>query len=532
MRKSRLLVPAMLVAATAVVGGSVRASADSGFPRVPANADVTQNVKSSVRDMQTAAIGVDPNDPNHVAVVAGDWRLGTCFLYVSTDGGATFAVGKHSPLPPQFDTCTPNGATNPWGVAFDKSGNILVAAPIANRPSTVSLSGSVILAKTTDNGNTWSPTFVKDDRQTNPPLGVAQVQLVSDTKNNRIYVGFQQRNVPVSGYLDRFGATQRRAEVAVSTDDGASFSAPVDVEGDPSSTLSIGGPYLSLGSDGALYAYYSQSAAAKGSSTVFTSQTAALHVAKSTDGGQSYTQLPTIMPVSKEPAFFGFSNFVAAPYNGGTALVLVFEALAQGSAAAQNQVRDVYAINSTDGGQTWNSQTRVTDDDVNTDLGSKMTPGISAAPNGRIDASWIDFRNDNGNLLSDTYYASSTDGGSTWSKNIKVSDQPSNRHYGQWANYSDMRSDINMVSNNYAAYIAWDDSRNATPSKDQVDIYFGSVQQVAIPASTGTTVLYIIIAVAGGLVLAALVLVVLGVVVRSRRTGSGSTKPPVGTTAS
>ncbi|MBV8527293.1 MAG: hypothetical protein JOZ75_03160, partial [Candidatus Dormibacteraeota bacterium] len=133
------------------------------------------------------------------------------------------------------------------------------------------------------------------------------------------------------------------------------------------------------------------------------------------------------------------------------------------------------------------------------------------------------------NLLSDTYYASSTDGGTTWSKNVKLSDQPSNRHYGQWANYSDMRNDINMVSNNYAAYVVWDDSRNASPSKDVMDTYFGSVQQSAVPASTGTTVLYVVIAVAGGLVLAALILVVFGVVLRSRR---AAPKPPVGTTAS
>ena len=525
MRKSRLLVPAVLVAATAVMGGSVRVAADSGFPRVTANTDVTQNNKSSVRDMQTSAVAVDPNDPKHVAVIGGDWRIGTCFLYVSTDGGATFAVGKHSPLPPQFDTCTPNGANNAWGVGFDKAGNILVATMVANRPSTVSASGSVMLAKTTDNGNTWTSTFVKDNRQANPPQGAGQIGLASDTKNNRIYVSWQQRGVPVTGYA----GTQRRAEVAVSTDDGASFSQPVDIEGDPSSTLSIGGPWISLGPDGALYAYYSQATAAQGSSAVFTAQTAGLHIAKTTDGGQTYTQLPTIMTVAKQPQFFGYNFFAAAPYHGGTSLVLIFEALAQGSAAAQNQVRDVYTINSTDGGNTWSTPVRVSDDDINTDLGSKMTPGISVAPNGRIDVAWIDFRNDNGNLLSDTYYASSTDGGSTWSKNLKVSDQPSNRHYGQWANYSDMRSDINMASNNYAAYIVWDDSRNASPSADVMDTYFGSVQQAAIPDSTSTTVLYIIVAVAGGLVLGALILLVLGVVVRGRRTAP---KPPVGTAAS
>lgn len=528
-RSRQLLVPAVMLATMAVVGGSVRAAADSGYPRVTANTNVAKNAKSPVRDLQTANIAVDPSDPNHIAVVGGDWRAGSCFLYVSTDGGATFAVGKQSPLPPQFDTCTPNGATNPWGIGFDKAGNILVAMLVASRPSTASSSGSVILAKTTDNGNTWSSTFVKDDRQTNPPLGVAQVFLVSDIKNNRIYVGFQQRGVPVAGYLDRFGAAQRRAEVAVSTDDGASFSTPVDIEGDPSSTLSIGGPIPALGPDGALYAFYAQSAAGTGSSSVFTNQTPALMVAKSTDGGHTFTSTP-IMPVSQQPQFFGFANFTVAPYHGGTAMVLVFEALAQSGAAAQNQVRDIYTINSTDGGSTWGSPTRVTDDDINTDLASKFTPGISAAPNGRIDAAWIDFRNDNGNLLSDTYYASSTDGGATWSKNVKLSDAPSNRHYGQWANYSDMRSDINMVSNNYAAYVVWDDSRNASPSADIMDTYFGSVQQAAVPASTGTTILYIVIAVAGGLVLAALILVVVGVVLRSRR--AAAPKPPVGTTAS
>lgn len=527
MRKSRLLVPAVLVAAAAVLGTSARVAADSGYPRVTANTNVAQNNKSSVRDLQTGNIAVDPNDPNHIAVVAGDWRLGTCFLYVSTDGGATWAVGKNSPLPPQFDTCTPNGANNAWGLGFDKSGNILVAMQAASRPSTTALSGSVLFAKTTDNGNTWSSTIVQNNRNANPPQGAAVVFLVSDIKNNRIYVGWQERNVPVAGYGGTSG--QRRALIAVSTDDGASFSPGVDIEGDPSSTLSIGGPYPALGPDGTLYAYYSQAVPPKGSSTVFSSQTPALKVAKSTDGGHSYTS-STIMPVSQQPQFFGFPNFTVAPHNGGTAMVLIFEALAQGSTAAQNQVRDIYTVNSTDGGNTWGSPTRVTDDDINTDLGSKFTPGISAAPDGRIDAAWIDLRNDNGKLLTDTYYASSTDGGATWSKNVKLSDQPSDRHYGQWANYSDMRNDINMVSNNYAAYVVWDDSRNASSSKDVMDTYFGSVQQAAIPASTGTIVLYIVIAVAGGLVLAALILVVFGVVLRSRR--SAAPKPPVGTTAS
>ena len=527
MRKSRLLVPAVLVAATAAaVGGSVGAAADSGFPRVTANTKVAQNDKSPVRDLAIANVAVDPNNPNRIAVIGGDWRAGSCFLYVSTDGGATFAVGKQSPIPPQFDTCAPNGGTNPWGIAIDKSGNILVGTMAATRPSTTSASGSVILAKTTDNGNTWSSSFVKDNRQVNPPQGAGTVYVAVDA-SNRVYVSWQQRGVPVAGY----SGTQRRAEVAVSSDDGGSFSSPVDLEGDPSSTLSIGGPWISTVGN-TLYAMYTQSAAPKGSSAVFTSQSPGVKLVKSTDGGQTFTPVGTLLTSAQTPAFFGNPDIAATAYHGGTALAVVFEAIAQGTAGSQDQLRDIYYMNSTDGGSTWSTPARLTDDDIATDLGNKFVPGIAASPNGRFDAAWIDFRNDNGNLLSDTYYASSTDGGTTWSKNIKVSDQPSNRHYGQFANYSDIRSNVNIASNDYAANIVWDDTRNASASADAQDIYFGAVQQAAIPASTGTTVLYIIIAVAGGLVLAALILVVLGVVVRSRRTGSGSTKPPVGTTAS
>ena len=519
MRNSRRLVPALvMVGAAALLSGSVGASADS-FPRVSANADVSQNNKSPVRDMSIANVATDPKDAKHIAIVAGDWRLGTCNLYVSTDGGATWAVGKRSPLPANFDTCTPNGGTNAWGIAFDNSGNILVALMAANRPSTISLSGSIVLSKTTDNGNTWSSTIVKDNRNTSPQQGAGQIQLGVDNAHNRVFVSWQQRGVVVSGY----SGTQRRAEVATSNDGGATFGSPVDVEGDPSSTLSVGSPTISVSPDGNLWVFFTQSAAPKGSSTVFSSQTPSGFVFKSTDG-TSFTKSSPLY--STQPQLFGFPDIAVGSYKGNDTIVLVYEAAASGTAGTQNQLRDIWSQSSSDGGQTWNSPVRVTDDDIQTDLGNKFTPGISASPNGRFDAAWIDFRNDTGNLLSDTYYASSNDGGATWSKNLKVSDAQSDRHYGQFANNSDVRSNVNLTSNNYAANIAWDDTRKASSTQDISDIEFGAVQQAAIPDNTSTTVLYIVAAIAGGLVAAALILLVVGFVIRSRRGGGRPTASP------
>ena len=47
---------------------------------------------------------------------------------------------------------------------------------------------------------------------------------------------------------------------------------------------------------------------------------------------------------------------------------------------------------------------------------------ISVAPNGRIDVTWLDTRDDPGTYLSSLYYSYSFDGGLTWSENERLSD--------------------------------------------------------------------------------------------------------------
>jgi hypothetical protein len=79
---------------------------------------------------------------------------------------------------------------------------------------------------------------------------------------------------------------------------------------------------------------------------------------------------------------------------------------------------DVHLIRSTDGGQTWTSPVRVNDD-----------PGdawqwfgiMSVAPNGRIDVLWNDTRSDPSGIISELYYAYSTDQGTSFSSGIPVS---------------------------------------------------------------------------------------------------------------
>ncbi len=90
----------------------------------------------------------------------------------------------------------------------------------------------------------------------------------------------------------------------------------------------------------------------------------------------------------------------------------------------RNDVCDVYFARSTDGGFTWETGTRVNDDEIGNGAYQWMV-AMSVAPNGRIDAAWYDTRNDPGLPLpeSELFYSFSLDGGFHWSPNRRVSDR-------------------------------------------------------------------------------------------------------------
>ena len=51
-------------------------------------------------------------------------------------------------------------------------------------------------------------------------------------------------------------------------------------------------------------------------------------------------------------------------------------------------------------------------------------PNMAVAPNRRVDIAWWDLRNDPGiSFGNDVHYASSSDNGATWSKNMRVTGQ-------------------------------------------------------------------------------------------------------------
>jgi Secretion system C-terminal sorting domain len=125
---------------------------------------------------------------------------------------------------------------------------------------------------------------------------------------------------------------------------------------------------------------------------------------------------------------------------------------------------DVRFSRSTDSGATWSSSIRVNDDAGTSAY--QWFGTMSVSPSGRIDAVWLDTRDDPGGYDSSLYYSYSTDQGVTWSANERLSDA-FDPHLG-WPQQDKMGDYFHMVSDNAGFRLAW-----AATFNGEEDVYYG-----------------------------------------------------------
>jgi hypothetical protein len=125
---------------------------------------------------------------------------------------------------------------------------------------------------------------------------------------------------------------------------------------------------------------------------------------------------------------------------------------------------DVMFARSTNGGQTFNAPRRINDDPVN-HAKWHWFGTLSVAPNGRIDAVWLDTRNAANNTDSQLFYSYSFDGGNTWALNVAISNA-FNPFVG-YPNQNKLGDYITMVSDNAGANVAY-----AATFNGEEDIYY------------------------------------------------------------
>jgi hypothetical protein len=141
---------------------------------------------------------------------------------------------------------------------------------------------------------------------------------------------------------------------------------------------------------------------------------------------------------------------------------------------SNNDPGDVMIARSTDGGTLWDPPVRINDDISSTN--TQWFGTMSVAPNGRIDAVWLDTREDIAGLDSSAlYYSYSVDQGNTWSVNEKIS--PLFDPHTGYPNQQKMGDYFDMISDNTGAHLAWASTLNG-----EQDVYYSFIVP---PVSTG-----------------------------------------------
>jgi FG-GAP-like repeat len=125
---------------------------------------------------------------------------------------------------------------------------------------------------------------------------------------------------------------------------------------------------------------------------------------------------------------------------------------------------DVMFARSTNGGQTFSAPRRINDDPVN-HAKWHWFGTLSVAPNGRIDAVWLDTRNAGNNINSQLFYSYSLNAGNTWSPNVAISN--SFNPYLGYPNQHKLGDYITIVSDNGGGNVAY-----AATFNGEEDIYY------------------------------------------------------------
>ena len=134
---------------------------------------------------------------------------------------------------------------------------------------------------------------------------------------------------------------------------------------------------------------------------------------------------------------------------------------------SSNDPADVMFASSTDGGLTWSNPIQINDD--SSIFNTQWFGTMSVAPNGRIDAIWLDNRDAvTGADSSALYYSYSVDQGNTWSINQKMSGL-FDPHVG-YPNQNKMGDYFDMISDNIGAHLAWANTFNG-----EEDVYYSRI---------------------------------------------------------
>lgn len=479
-----VLVAAGLLAAGAAVGS---AQQDSG-PVAEASRQVSSDPRP-VRTFPTPQVAVHPDDPLTVVAVAGELRAGGCTLWVSRDGGLTWTSGVNL-LPAEFDHCAQRNFGRYVEPVFAADGTLYVVmggsaieAGHPNGPVTALLARTDDLGATVETAVIAAPEQVEVTTDDGGSFTTSEQHryasaAVDPRDPQRVYAGWRRGLAPPATFS--FGGLPPSVPtVATSGDGGRNWSEPVDLSsvaeeaGLPEGT-SYNVPELAVTPDGTLYAFTRVRPPAPDDGP---RPQRSFYMFRSTDGGTSWDarQIYPGAPTIDNPD-------VAVDPSSGTIHLTWLQRDTDRPAPLI-----VYAMASTDGGESWNDPVRVPDPDA-AENHNQYSPGIATSPDGRVDIAWHDFRNDpfdepgsfgesgpEEERWADVYLSSSTDDGRTWSADVRVTDRLIDRDLGATFEGA-YRGPLGVASARRSAYVVWPDTRAGDAVTEVEDVYVSRVR--------------------------------------------------------
>ncbi|MEA2195371.1 MAG: hypothetical protein QOG42_1805, partial [Solirubrobacteraceae bacterium] len=456
------------------------------LPAAQADVRVGQNYRlnsdpNTFRGKDQVALAVDPSNSQHIVETNANYLTERCEATTSFDGGATWseAVDLVPPTPavglgfqPSCRISNHLGESMFQTVAFGTGQNVY-ATSITPRLAAFGEEGaSTLIYKSTNGGVTWGtgvvamaggpgaaggatvatgPYYELPTLAVDPGAGTGGADVVYSAAHETTGNG-NSTNPPCPG------TSCPSARVAVSTDGGQTFGAPVQASapGVPVAGPDSASPPVVAPDHSVSVAWRTQGV------------NGIIQVARSTNQGQTWSTPVDVTGVSNvsrpstshvTPATSTGSSFPRMAVNKTNGnLYIVYNQGPPGPTAPAggyqgadhfiNPDSHVYFQRSTNNGATWSTPTLI--DDVTPHPGSQTIqtrhPNVAVAPNGRIDIVWEDRRHwfqgpgehncvhthlacDDARL-GDTYYSYSTNNGGSFSANRRITDHSHNNDVG------------------------------------------------------------------------------------------------------